>query len=106
MSKKDWQLLQAYRATGLSPEEVLGLQKELEWKQMCLDLAQRAQAQAEKERDAAIADIKHGTENCEVCRFVNTVSDCDAECLTCQKECMCRDCRDESHWQWRGWKEG
>ena len=51
-----------------------------------------------RERDAAIADLKHG-DNCDICR------DCDFECDTCTFDCKCRTCRDECNWEWRGIKD-
>lgn len=58
------------------------------------------------ERDAAIADIKH-RDGCEVCKHVKSndpfcmVYDCDCEFCTSEL-CVCRHCRDEDKWEWRG----
>lgn len=57
-----------------------------------------------RERDAAIADLKHG-DNCDICAHTACVRDCDFECDTCTFDCKCRTCRDECNWEWRGIKE-
>lgn len=79
MSKKDWQLLKAYQATGLTPEGVVALQKELEWKQMCLELAQRTLAQVEKEKptqavETNIYNKEETIEGCTVQILTNTAT--------------------------------
>ena len=62
--------------------------------------------QAKAERDAAIKDLRHN-DNCDICiGSKNEPEGCDCECLNCQLDCRCRDCRNESKWQWRGVKEG
>ena len=57
-----------------------------------------------RERDAAIADLKHG-DNCDICAHTACVHDCDFECDTCTFDCKCRTCRDECNWEWRGIKD-
>lgn len=39
---------------------------------------------------------------CDACVHVDTIADCDCECLTCQQDCPCRDCRDGSNFEYRG----
>lgn len=57
-----------------------------------------------RERDAAIADLKHG-DNCDICAHTACDRDCDFECDTCTFDCKCRTCRDECNWEWRGIKD-
>lgn len=48
--------------------ESADLRKEIEWKDMVISLAQRKQAEAEAERDAAIADLKISS-GCASCKY-------------------------------------
>lgn len=56
------------------------------------------------ERDQAIKDLRHN-DACEVCIGFNDQEDCDCECLDCKLKCRCKNCIDESLWQWRGVQE-
>jgi hypothetical protein len=62
--------------------------------------------QAEAERDAAIADMRPKY-NCDICKYTREgVEDCvtyDGDCAVCKsKKCVCRNCRNENKWEWRG----
>jgi hypothetical protein len=61
----------------------------------------------ERELAAAKADLHHN-DACSVCVGAEqeVCKDCDCECLTCVLDCRCKDCRDESKWEWRGAREG
>ena len=66
-----------------------------------------ALAAKEDELKQAVEDIKC-RDHCDVCKFSNEGSeDCDTYDFDCQKcqsrKCVCRTCRDESKWQWRGY---
>lgn len=56
------------------------------------------------ERDAAVKCLEDARA-CETCEHMDTHPDCDVECLGCQKDCQCRDCRDGSNFKWKGAKE-
>lgn len=78
------------------------LGKEIEWKDMVIALAQRKQAEAEAERDAALADIAD-VRSCKTCKYA-----CDTrDCSSCKsKTCKCRECHlDKISWEWRGLPE-
>ena len=78
------------------------LRKELEWKDMVIALAQRKQAEAETERDAALADLAD-LRSCKTCKYA-----CDTrDCSSCKsKTCKCRECHlDKNAWEWRGLPE-
>lgn len=60
--------------------------------------------QLKRERDQAIKDLRHN-DACEVCIGFNDQEDCDCECLDCKLKCRCKNCIDESLWQWRGVQE-
>lgn len=60
--------------------------------------------QLRHERDQAIKDLRHN-DACEVCIGFNDQEDCDCECLDCKLKCRCKNCIDESLWQWRGVQE-
>lgn len=75
------------------------LRKEIEWKDMVIALAQRKQAEAEAERDAALADLADAR-SCKTCKYA-----CDTrDCSSCKsKTCKCRECHlDKNAWEWRG----
>lgn len=79
MSKKDWQLLKAYQATGLTPEEV---------------------ERVKRERDAM--------RNCKNCEFPRggLCEHMDRSCFNCEAQCPCKRCFALSEWRFRGVKEG
>lgn len=63
-----------------------------------------------QERDAAIADLKEADiVSCEHCRHQKTCpvpcEEVDIDCSVCPADCMCKTCRDNSNWEWRGVKE-
>ena len=56
-------------------------------------------AEAEAERDAALADLADAR-NCKTCKYA-----CDTrDCSSCKsKTCKCRECHlDKNAWEWRG----
>ena len=73
---------------------------------------QKLEAQAEqlkRERDAAIADIKESDvlyecEHCAHSRMTQEEAEAcernDFECLKCEADCKCKDCRRGSNWEW------
>ena len=85
------------------------LRKEIEWKDMVIALAQRKQAEAEAERDAAIVDLKIFA-GCDVCKHnCNHRRDHQESllltCCDCAKKqnCKCGSCSlGLSNWEWRG----
>lgn len=66
-------------------------------------------AQVEKERDAAIADLKDAeAANCDCwhCRHFKDLDDgCEADCDACARDCKCKGCIDKALWEWRGVQE-
>lgn len=81
---------------------VESLRKEIEWKDMVIALAQRKQADAEAERDAALADLADAR-SCKTCKYA-----CDTrDCSSCKsKTCKCLECHlDKNAWEWRGLPE-
>ena len=80
------------------------LRKEIEWKDMVIALAQREQAKAEAERDAAIADMKISS-GCTSCKYhcSDTIF-----CRDCNKKqnCKCMSCGlGLPNWEWHGLPE-
>ena len=87
-------------------QRIAGMERELEWKDKVIELAQRKQDEAERELAAAKEDMHHN-DACKVCvGSQKAVDGCDCECLTCKLDCRCKDCRDENKWEWRGAREG
>lgn len=77
------------------------LRKEIEWKDMVIALAQKKQAEAEAERDAAIADLKISS-GCASCKYhcSDTTFCCDC---TKKQNCKCMSCSlGRTNWEWRG----
>lgn len=87
------------------------LQKEIEWKDMVIALAQRKQAEAEAERDALIEQIKerHDCLDCkhnDFCEYDGADDAIVFDCMNCVQEgCPCAGCCDSSRWEWRGLPE-
>ena len=80
------------------------LRKEIERKDMVIALAQRKQAEAEAERDAAIADLKISS-GCTYCKY--HCSDMTF-CRDCNKKqnCKCMSCSwGLPNWEWHGLPE-
>lgn len=85
------------------------LRKEIEWKDMVIALAQRKQAEAEAERDAAIVDLRIFA-GCSACRHCCNHRRDHKEsllltCCDCTKKqnCKCGSCSlGRSNWEWRG----
>ena len=83
-------------------DEIKSLRRELEGNDMVIALAQRKQAKAEAERDAALADLADAR-SCKTCKYA-----CDTrDCSSCKsKTCKCRECHIDKHaWEWRGLPE-
>ena len=84
--------------------ESADLRKEIEWKDMVIALAQKEQAKAEAERDAAIADLKISS-GCTSCKYhcSDTIF-----CRDCNKKqnCKCMSCGlGLPNWEWHGLPE-
>lgn len=88
------------------------LRKEIEWKDMVIALAQRKQAEAETERDAAIVDLRIFA-GCSACKHCcnHRRDHQESLLLTCcdcvkKQNCKCGSCSlGRSNWQWRGLPE-
>ena len=80
------------------------LGKEIEWKDMVIALAQRKQAEAEAERDAAIADLKISS-GCTSCKYHCSDTIFCRDC-TKKQNCKCMSCSlGLPNWEWRGLPE-
>ena len=83
------------------------LQKEIEWKDMVIALAQRKQAKAEAERDALLEYARLFT-GCDTCKHSNYCKT-DSACNDCEQDingnCYCKNCERGSNWEWRGLPE-
>lgn len=94
-------LLFKYNFTNMTKKETdIALKNEF---LKCLRL-EAENKQLKRERDQAIKDLRHN-DACEVCIGFNDQEDCDCECLDCKLKCRCKNCIDESLWQWRGVQE-
>lgn len=67
------------------------------------EAAEARAAKAEKERDAAVNDLKFAF-NCDSCKWEPAVA-CSYNCRECNLTCHCRDCMALSKWEWRGPQE-
>ena len=80
------------------------LRKEIEWKDMVISLAQKEQAKAEAERDAAIADLKISS-GCTSCKYHCSDTIFCRDC-TKKQNCKCMSCSlGLPNWEWRGLPE-
>lgn len=86
-------------------------QAAINWQQEnkeCVKL-QAQLAESQRRERAAVEDI-FCADRCDVCRHTASGTECeenDFDCLICQSEtCICKTCRDEDKWQWRGPQEG
>lgn len=80
------------------------LRKEIEWKDMVIALAQKEQAEAEAERDAAIADLKISS-GCTSCKYHCSDTIFCRDC-TKKQNCKCMSCSlGLPNWEWRGLPE-
>lgn len=80
------------------------LRKEIEWKDMVIALAQKEQAKAEAERDAAIADLKISS-GCTSCKYHCSDTIFCRDC-TKKQNCKCMSCSlGLPNWEWRGLPE-
>lgn len=72
------------------------LKKQLEWQDKVIELAQRKQAEAEAERDAAVADLR-------------TAHSCGQRCILCKNVDGCADRYEQigscKRFEWRGVKQ-
>ena len=68
------------------------LKSELEWKDKVIELAQRKQAEAEAERDAAVDQLRD-IESCSTCKYGVGI------------HAQCNECAYDTKWQWRGVKQ-
>lgn len=83
-------------------DEVKELWVEVNSRGNALRAAERKRAEAEDERDAALADLADAR-NCKTCKYA-----CDTrDCSSCKsKTCKCRECHlDKDAWEWRGLPE-
>lgn len=80
-------------------DEVKELWVEVNSRGNALRAAEQKRAEAEAERDAALADLADAR-SCKTCKYA-----CDTrDCSSCKsKICKCRECHlDKNAWQWRG----
>ena len=66
-------------------------------------------AQAERERDAAVSDMRTEVKTNAVCiackhdrPFDNNCEENDFDCANCKSPCMCQSCHLGSNYEWRG----
>ena len=62
-----------------------------------------------RERDAVVENLKRVDVDCLQCKFSRSPAPChesDFNCAECKvANCVCKDCTDNSNWQWRGIQE-
>ena len=67
-----------------------------------INVLSRRVAELEHNLAVAKADMKLSDNDCQMC--VGPLDGCEYECKSCNLagDCLCRDCRGNSHWQWKG----
>lgn len=76
--------------------------------------AEGAEAERDKQKvyaEEVATDLLRCSDHCDICKHSRDgVEDCpryDWDCSVCQSnKCVCRTCRDEDKWEWRGVKGG
>ena len=60
--------------------------------------------QLEAEKASLLRDLREANRiDCIHCRhYRDELLPCSCECDTCEIDCACKDCRDNSCWEWRG----
>lgn len=71
------------------------------------ELLDRAACEIERLQKAyngLVADVKTcGVRDvCFICKAYNSQPECEFDCMECKLKCPCRECRECSHWKWRG----
>ena len=60
-------------------------------------------AQVEKERDAAVSDLKVADKlDCQFCVHNRPNPGCEYDCEKCENKCTCNLCRNNDKYEWRG----
>lgn len=60
-------------------------------------------AQVERERDALMYDLKMSDMiDCVACKHQTSMPQCEFDCVDCKEQCICNNCRNNNHWEWRG----
>lgn len=74
-------------------------------KKRCAQRLERIK-QLEREREALLTDLK-AIDPCDNCKHCGTAWECDGDCSFCyhSETCQCRECDNDSHWEWAGIKE-
>ena len=69
-------------------------------REICYDALAYIQ-QLEREKDALLKDLR-ATDPCDNCKYCGTAWECDGDCSFCyhSETCQCRECDDDSHWEW------
>lgn len=63
-----------------------------------------------KERELLIGCLKEIDTECAYCKHNQKAAPClekepTLDCETCTCDCICKDCRDNSKWEWKGMNE-
>lgn len=86
-------------------DEIEQLEAKLQYAEEERAIVTKRMIQLEQDLGAVLAAIKKADVECDFC--VHNIKDapCDAadcDCSICTEDCVCKTCRDNSNWQWRG----
>lgn len=66
-------------------------------------------AQLKSDKEAMLKALRHADLDCDSCDHNKNSPNCDArcdaanfDCETCEAECVCKSCFDNSKWSWKG----
>ena len=80
------------------------LQRQLAHKQDVRKQQAETIMELRRERDAAVAELNRLDIDCEVCIHNKKAFPCENTnvlCGDCEHDCYCKDCRENSKWEWR-----
>lgn len=96
--------LRAYARNAQENNEIYTMQ-DLDVAANLIESLQSQLSESQRRANAAAKDLHHN-DACSICTGSSVeVDGCECECLDCKLNCRCKDCRDESKWQWRGLQE-
>ena len=84
-------------------------QKRMVELEMALGTSEQLREKAEREIAALMHDLMEAewdSCDCKHCKHYATMNDrceqADCDCAACEAQCVCRDCLENSNWEWRG----
>lgn len=74
-----------------------------------MEILRRNLVRAQRLLREAVDDLRDADSlECTHCKHYRKLpdDDCEADCIECEQECLCKYCTDNERWEWRGYAEG